>query len=96
MRFYYENNLGDRGIFQCNDLILAIYSAWNLEASLYIESLNDFSKMIFSPWETNEFNSELLEEYGYYMVDGDHKRIIKEIETNKIVGYEWEDVIDLF
>ncbi len=106
MKFYYENNAGDYGTFSEKDLIKAIYTAWNIEATLYlinsdVKKLNikkDFFKqvkMIFSPWDGNEFNSQLLEDYGYYMVDGDEYREIREIKTDKIVKYDYAEVKQL-
>ena len=106
MRFYYENSMGDSGYFSENDLVKAIYNAWNIEADLYL--LNDDikkldrnisvfkqAKLIFAPWEDDEFNSDMLKEYGYYMEDGEHEREIKEIKTGKIVKYDWSEVKQL-
>lgn len=98
MKFYYDNNMGDNGVFYEDDLIKAIYSAWNIEARLYI--LNNSTKfslknIVFDPYADNEFNSELLESYGYYMEDGVGERVIKEIKAGKIIHYDWSEVIDL-
>lgn len=93
MKFYYENCMGDSGHFQENDLIKAIYSAWNIDAHLYL--IDNEWKLVFAPWESNEINSELLEEYGYYMVDGEKYREIRSIDTNQVVHYDWSEVISL-
>lgn len=109
MKFYYENSVGDNGVFSEKDLIKAIYTAWNIEANLYL--LNDENvrkikeikfygedknvKIVFAPWEGNEFNSDILEEFGYYMEDGKEEREIKEIKTGKIVKYDWSEVKQL-
>lgn len=100
--------MGDAGIFRENDLVKAIYTAWNIEANLYI--LNDEvrkvrdiiffgddknAKIVFCPLEGNEFNSDVLEEYGYYIEDGEEYREIREIETNKVVKYDWSEVKQL-
>ena len=45
MRFYYENNIGYSGYFSENDLVKAIYTAWNIEANLYL--LNDNIKKLY-------------------------------------------------
>jgi len=97
MKFYYENYSGDSGYFQEDNLILAIYSAWNIEANLYIldEETNQ-EKLIFAPYEDNEFNSDLLGEYGYRMEDGEKYREIVDIKTGDIVRYDWDKVLDLF
>ena len=57
MKFYYENYSGDNGYFEEENLILAIFSSWNIEANLYIldEDTNQ-EKLIFAPYEENEFN----------------------------------------
>ena len=96
MNFYYENNIGDSGYFSEDDLILAIFSAWNIEANLYLldEETNQ-EKLIYAPDEDNEFNSDLLEEYGYKMIDGDEYREIIDVKTGDVVKYDWDDVLDL-
>jgi len=96
MNFYYENNMGDNGYFQEDNLIKGIYTSWNIEANLYIldEDTNQ-EKLVFAPYETNEFNSDLLEEYGYMMIDGDYYREIVDIKTGKIVRYDWDEVLQL-
>jgi hypothetical protein len=106
MRFYYENIMGDNGYFSEKDLIKAIYTAWNIEADLYL--LNDVikkidfnksffnqAKLVFSPYEGNEFNTEILEKYGYKMEDVGEEREIIDIKTNKIVKYDWSEVKQL-
>jgi len=106
MRFYYQNGMGDTGYFSENNLIRAIYSSWNIESELYLlnkgvkkinwnEKLLDQAKIIFSPMDDNELNSELLEKYGYKMEDGEEYREIINIKTGEIVKYEWSDVIQL-
>jgi len=96
MKFYYENYSGDSGYFEEDNLILAIYSSWNIEANLYLldEDTNQ-EKLIFAPYEPNEFNSDLLEEYGYKMIDGEEYREIIDAKTGDVVKYDWDDVLDL-
>jgi hypothetical protein len=106
MRFYYENNIGDSGYFSEKNLVKAIYTAWNIEACLYLlntgvkkldtnEFMNKQAKLVFAPYEDNEFNSDVLKEYGYFMEDGEEFREIREIETGKEVKYEWSEVKQL-
>lgn len=96
MKFFYANSMGDNGYFSDKDLIMAIYSAWNIEATLYIvDTKNQSNKLIFEPWESNEFNSELLKEFGYYMADGEKYRDIFDLKTNEIKKYEWSEVKQL-
>jgi len=96
MKFYYENNMGDSGYFIEDNLPKAIYTSWNIEANLYIldEETNQ-EKLVFAPYETNEFNSDILKEYGYMMIDGDYYREIVDIKTGNIVRYDWDEVLQL-
>lgn len=94
MKFYYENHCGDTGYFEEKNLVKAIYTAWNIEADLYIVE-DKKEELIFSPIESNEFNSDILKEYGYKMEDGEEYREIIEIATGKIIKYDWGEVIQL-
>jgi hypothetical protein len=106
MRFYYENSSGDCGYFSEDDLVKAIYTAWNIEANLYLlndgvkklnsgTSFSEQCKIVFAPWDGNEFNSDVLKEFGYKMVDGDIEREIVDINTGKVVKYDWSEVEQL-
>lgn len=106
MKFYYENNMGDYGIFSEKDIVKAIYTAWNIEADLYLinkdiknPKIKDFNskdfKIIFAPYEDNDVNSELLKELGYYMADGKGYRDIFDIKTNENKRVEWSEVKQL-
>lgn len=90
MKFYYDNIMGDYGTFKENDIVKAIYTAWNIEADLYLDD-----ELIFAPREDNEFNSEILKPYGYKMIDGEEYREIVEIKTGKIISYDWSEVKQL-
>ena len=96
MNFYYENNMGDSGYFIEDNLVRAIYTSWNIEANLYLldEEINQ-EKLVFAPFEDNEFNSDILKEYGYMMIDGDYYREIVDIKTGNIVRYDWDEVLQL-
>lgn len=106
MRFYYQNNMGDAGYFSEKDLVKAIYTAWNIEAELWLlndglkkinwgRRLTSQAKVVFAPMEDNEFNSEILEEFGYKMEDGDKYREIIDIKTGQVVRYNWSEVKQL-
>lgn len=106
MKFYYENSMGDLGLFKEKDLIKAIYTAWNIEANLYLinkdykgkittDNVRSVSKLVFAPWESNEFNSGLLKDYGYKMADGEKEREIIELKTGAVVKYDWSEVRQL-
>ena len=90
MEFYYENAMGDNGTFKENNIVKAIYTAWNVEADLYLDN-----QLIFAPKEDNEFNSELLYPYSYKMIDAEEYREIVEITTGKTVKYDWSEVKQL-
>jgi hypothetical protein len=94
MYFYYENNVGDVGTFEEDNIVKAIYTAWNIEANLYLY-VNENWQIIFAPWESNEYNSELLESYGYKMIDADKYREIVETKTGKVIKYDWSEVKQL-
>lgn len=90
-RFIYENLMGDYLEFEENDLIKAIYIAWNIEANLYLVQ-DKSEKLIFSPIEDNDFNSELLSEFGYSLIDGKEEREIFNLKTKSIVKYDFKDI----
>jgi hypothetical protein len=106
VRFYYISSTGYHGCFLEKDLVKALYAAWNIEAELY--KLNDgvvkiknnipFTQqatLVFAPFESNEFNTDLLIKYGYKMDDvGEFREIIK-VSDNSVVKYEWEEVLQL-
>lgn len=105
MRFYYQNGMGDSGYFSEDNLVKAIYTAWNIEAELYLlnkgirkidwkSKENPFtkqSKIVFSSMDGNEFNSDVLKEFGYKMEEGE----IIDIKTGNVVRYDWSEVKQL-
>lgn len=108
MKFYYENYMGDKGYFYEKDLVKAIYTAWNIEADLYLLSKNfnkknqqypqqdrENCKLVFCSVEGIEFNSDVLEPFGYRMEDGEELRDIIEISTGNVIRYDWSEVQQL-
>ena len=106
MRFYFYNGLGDSGYFSERNLIKAIYAAWNIEATLYLlnkdlkkidlsKTISSQATLVFSPLDDNEFNSEILKEFGYSMEARGEFREIIEIKTGKVVKCDWSVVKDL-
>lgn len=102
MRFFYENGLGDKGYFSETNLVKAIYTAWNIVADLYLlnnglkkidsyKPMKEQSKLIFASSDGNEFNSDILKEFGYKMIDGE----IIDIKTGNIIKYDWSEVKQL-
>lgn len=106
MRFFYENGMGDSGYYSEKHLVKAIYTAWNIEANLYLlnEGIKKIDtdkrfyeqiKIVFAPYEENELNTELLKEFGYRMEDGEEEREIINIKTGQIEKYDWSEVKQL-
>lgn len=106
MRFYYENYSGDSGYFSEKELIKAIYTAWNIDADLWLlndgvnklktnEYIENQGKLVFCPFGKNDFNSEILKEFGYYMVDGTEFREIRRISDDFEIKYDWSKVKQL-
>jgi hypothetical protein len=94
MKFKYVNTVGGCGEFEETDLVKAIYTAWNKEADLYSME-KDHPQLLFAPYESNEFNSELLKGFGYYMEDEDKCRVIKDMRTHEIKKYARNEVLQL-
>jgi hypothetical protein len=103
MRFFYENGYGDTGYFSEKDIIKAVYTAWNIDADLWL--LNDGlrkldpykftseqAKIVFASPEGYLFNSDVLKEFGYYMNEDNE---IRKISTDEVVKYGWSEVKQL-
>lgn len=86
MKYYYANSYGDEGIIESENLVDAIYQAWNFEANLY----NENGELLFAPWESNEFNSEILGKFGLRVIDTKMFRCLQNIETGEIYKAPWE------
>jgi hypothetical protein len=86
--------MGDYGMFNEKKIVKAIYTAWNIGANLYIYTDGNW-QIIFEPYQDNEYNSNLLKDYGYKMIDGKKSREIVNIKTNKVVKYKWSEVQQL-
>lgn len=106
MKFYYVNGMGDEGYFSERNIVKAIYTAWNIEADLYLlnkgvkkihnpDSFYEQTELIFSPYEDSELNSELLNKFGYKMQDGEKYREIIELKTGNVIKYDWSEVKQL-
>ena len=104
MRFFYENGMGDRGHFTLKktEIPKGIMSAWNIEAELSIvtnkyENGKEECELIFSPLDGNEFNNDLLEKYGLYIVDGEKFRELRYIKDNSLAWQpdNWDGILCL-
>lgn len=80
----------DEGVFQLlptNNIVEAIYIAWNYEFNVYeVET----EEIIFSGQADNEDNSEWLEPYGVRMIDGDRYRVLQDIKTGEVYEADWQ------
>lgn len=86
--FYAQTNYGEYFNLQGFDLIEGLHEAWNYEANAY-----DGEKLIFYPFGDNEFNSELLKEYGLRVINDPNGkyRVFQNIETDEIYRPSWQD-----
>ncbi|WP_339304399.1 hypothetical protein NST33_18085 [Paenibacillus sp. FSL L8-0435] len=78
---------GEYEVIPKEDLIEALYYAWNYECSVYTR---DERELIFSPMDDNEFNSDLLKEYGLSLINGEKLRNFQDIKTEEIFNPPWE------
>ena len=81
---------GEFLLIDTENVVEAIYQAWNYEFDVY-ESLGDQKKqLIFSGNEDNEGNSAMLEKYGIRLIDSDKHRHLQNIETGEIYYADWQ------
>jgi hypothetical protein len=92
-KFIAKNSYGELCEFKEDDIVKAIYIAWNYESDLYI-IVENRQKLLFAPLEDNEFNNYLLKDYGYMIRDGEKYREIVN-SKNEVVKFEWENCLDL-
>lgn len=88
MKFYMQNCVGDTAHFDSENMVDAIHTAWNIEAELYL--VCNVNWLVFSPFDDNEFNNELLEEYGLRIIDHGGYRKVQNIATGEIYDAPWE------
>ncbi|AXU41285.1 hypothetical protein BC01_188 [Bacillus phage BC01] len=80
----------DEGCFYIipkEDIVEAIYFAWNYEFDVYDR---ESGEQIFSGQLDNEENSEMLKPYGIRVIDGETERNLQSIETGEIFRAEWQ------
>ena len=71
-----------------NDIVKAIYYAWNYEFDTYdIKTGN----VILSRMDDNELNCELLKPYGLRLIDHKRFRQLQSIDTGEIFKASWEN-----
>lgn len=78
---------GEFVVIPTNDIVAAIYYAWNYEFDVYNVATDE---LIFSGHEDNVDNSELLKEYGLRVFDGYRYRYLQNIETGEIYKAHWQ------
>ena len=69
-----------------NNIVEAIYEAWNYEFDVYEVETDE---LIFTGQEDNETNSKWLEPYGIRIIDHGSYRKIQNIETGEIYEVDW-------
>ncbi|QEG04186.1 hypothetical protein [Bacillus phage BC-T25] len=80
----------DEGCFYLipkEDIVDAIYFAWNYEFDVYEVESGD---KIFSGQLDDEENSEMLEPYGLRLIEGETERNLQNIETGEIYKADWQ------
>ena len=83
----YDWDEGKMKFLPSNNIVEAIYMAWNYEFDVYEVATEG---MIFSGKEDNETNSEMLESYGVRLIDdGDHRKL-QSVFTGEIYSAEWQ------
>ena len=83
----YDWDEGEFKYLQTNNIVEAIYTAWNYEFDVYETKTEN---IIFSGKEDNETNSEWLESYGVRLIDDGIHRKLQNIETNEIYSADWQ------
>lgn len=83
----YDWDEGKYKLIPSNDIVEAIYIAWNYEFDVYEVATEN---IIFSGREDNEVNSEWLEPYGIRLIDTGKYRRLQNIETGEIYKATWE------
>lgn len=83
----YDWDEGEYKLLPSNNVVEAIYIAWNYEFDVYEVATED---IIFSGRENNEVNSEWLEPYGIRMIDHEKHRKLQNIETGEIYEADWQ------
>lgn len=79
----YDWNEGMFVPLHTNDVVEAIYTAWNYEFDVY-EVYANVENLIFSGKEDNDENNEMLREYGIMVIDLNEQRLLQNIKTREI------------
>ena len=87
------DSYGGYSEFKEDNIVKAIWNAWNYESELYIVDKNE-KRLLFAPLESNEFNNNLLKDYGYRIIDGKKYRELVNCK-NEVEECEWEKCLDL-
>lgn len=84
-RYYIQNNLGDEMHYQTNNIVDAIYTAWNIEGCLWLGNI-----LVFDPFEDNENLSDMLKGWGLRVIDRNGLRKLQDVATGIIFDAPWE------
>ena len=83
----YDWDEGKFKLLKTNNVVEAIYTAWNYEFDVYEVETDE---IIFSGQEDNEWNSDCLEPYGVRLIDDGSHRKLQNIETGEIYEADWQ------
>lgn len=92
MLFHFHSFSNGSGFFECDDVLQAILSAWNIEDSI---SLVDGWELLFDPYEDDDFNDDCLKEHGYKLGEANGRRTLIYLKTMKPIDEEKIDLIKL-
>lgn len=77
---------GDINYVSKLELAETIQKAWNYEAHVYDSENN----LVFNGWLDDEEQNELLEPYGFTIVEIGGYRYLKNIETGHVYVEDWQ------
>jgi len=83
----YDWDEGKMKFLPSNNIVEAIYIAWNYEFDVYEVATEG---LIFSGQEDNETNSEMLESYGVRVIDDGKHRKLQNVSTGEIYSTDWQ------
>lgn len=86
VKYFIQNNMGDEGYYETNNIVDAIHTAWNIEGCLWLGNV-----LIFNPFEDNEVLSDMLKCWGLRVIDHNGRRKLQDVATDIIFNAPWEN-----
>ena len=85
VRYFIENNLGDEGYYETDNIVDAIHTAWNIEGRLWLGNV-----LVFDPFEDNDNLSDMLSGWGLRVINHNGLRKLQDVATGIIFDAPWE------